>query len=377
MPTFNRMVGGLRLFAGLVAACLASTCFANGARVERIKDIASIEGVRPNQLIGYGLVVGLDGSGDQTTQAPFTVQSLTNMLQSLGITVPQNLNLQLRNVAAVMVTTSLPAFARPGQLVDVTVSSVGNARSLRGGTLLLMPLRGADGQIYAMAQGNVAVGGAGVAAAGSRVQINHLSAGRIPSGATVEKAVASPVMDAESVHLELLTTDFTAARRVADTINKAFGAGVASAMDGRVIAVRAPTGANDRIGFLSKIENLSIDSVAPPARVIINARTGSVVMNQMVILEPCAVAHGNLAVTVQSTPVISQPNAFSGGQTVIAERADVSLRQEGGQLTFIPGAKLEDLVRALNTLGATPQDLLAILQAMRASGALRAELEII
>jgi flagellar P-ring protein FlgI len=376
-------IGALTLVFGSVAtlaqdrAPATQVAAAQTNRGERIKDIASIEGVRPNQLIGYGLVVGLDGSGDQTTQAPFTVQSLTNMLQSLGITVPPTLNLQLRNVAAVMVTTSLPPFARPGQLVDVTVSSVGNARSLRGGTLLLTPLRGADSQIYAMAQGNVAVGGAGVAAAGSRVQVNHLSAGRVPGGATVERAVATPLMDAERVHLELLSSDFTQARNVAETINKVFGAGTADALDGRVIAVRAPTGSNDRIAFLSRIELLSIQSAAPSARVIINARTGSVVMNQMVMLNPCAVAHGNLAVTVQSTPVISQPGAFSGGQTVVAERAEVGLRQEAGQLTFMQGAKLEDVVRALNSLGATPQDLLAILQAMRASGALRAELEVI
>jgi flagellar P-ring protein FlgI len=350
---------------------------APAARSERIKDIASLQGVRPNQLIGYGLVVGLDGSGDQTTQTPFTVQSLNNMLQNLGITVPSGVNLQLRNVAAVMVTASLPAFARPGQLVDVTVSSLGNARSLRGGTLLLTPMRGADSQIYAMAQGNVVVAGAGAAAAGSRVQINQLNAGRIPAGATVERAVPSPLMDGEFVHLELTTTDFTTARRVAEAIDRSLGAGTATALDGRVIAVRAPATANERIAFLSRVESLTVDSVAPPARVIINARTGSVVMNQMVVLEACAVAHGNLAVTVQSTPVISQPGAFSQGQTVVTERADIQIRQEAGPLMVMQGAKLEDVVRALNQLGATPQDLLSILQAMRAAGALKAELEII
>ena len=346
-------------------------------RSERIKDITSIQGVRPNQVIGYGLVVGLDGSGDQTTQTPFTSQSLTNMLQQLGITVPPGVNLQLRNVAAVMVTSSLAPFARPGQTLDVTVSSLGNARSLRGGTLLLTPLRGADGQIYAMAQGNVAVAGAGAQQAGSRVQINHLSAGRIPAGATVERAVPTPLLEGDTIHFELLASDFTGARRVAEAIDRAMGQGVATALDGRVVAVRAPTGANERIAFLSRVENLLVDAVAPSARVIINARTGSIVMNQMVVLEACAIAHGNLAVTVQSTPVISQPGAFSNGQTVVGERADVQIRQEGGQLSVLRGAKLEEVVRALNSLGATPQDLLAILQAMRAAGSLRAELEVI
>ena len=346
-------------------------------RTERIKDITTIQGVRPNQVIGYGLVVGLDGSGDQTTQTPFTTQSLNNMLLQLGINVPAGTSLQLRNVAAVMVTAALPAFSRPGQSIDVTVSSMGNARSLRGGTLLLTPLRGADGQIYAMSQGNVAVAGAGAQQAGSRVQINHLSAGRIPGGATVERAVPTPLLEGDTIYLELLTTDFTSARRVADAIDRSMGAGIASALDGRVIAVRAPIAPNDRIAFLSRVENLSVDAVAAAARVIINARTGSIVMNQMVVLDSCAVAHGNLSVTVQSTPVISQPGAFSGGQTVVGERADVQIRQEGGQLSLVRGARLEEVVRALNALGATPQDLLAILQAMKAAGSLRAELEVI
>jgi flagellar P-ring protein precursor FlgI len=365
------------LQCGPIILCLVAALLSGPARAERLRDLATVQGVRSNQLIGYGLVVGLDGSGDQTTQTPFTTQSLTNMLQQLGITLPPGLNLQLRNVAAVMVTAMLPPFARPGQLLDVTVSSLGNARSLRGGTLLLTPLRGADNQIYAMAQGNVAVGGAGASAAGSKVQINHLSAGRVPEGATVEKGVPSPVMESESVNFELSATDFTTARKVAEAINHEIGEPVAQALDGRLVSVRAPTLANDRIAFLSRIENLQIETVAPAARVIINARTGSVVMNQMVTLEPCAIAHGNLSVTVNATPIISQPNALAQGQTVVAEKADVQIRQEGGQLAVMQGAKLEEVVKALNSLGATPQDLLAILQAMRSAGALKAELEII
>ena len=361
----------------LLAACLLALMLAGSAHAERLRDIATVQGVRPNQLIGYGLVVGLDGTGDQTTQTPFTTQSLTNMLLQLGVTLPPGLSLQLRNVAAVMVTAVLPPFARPGQLMDVTVSSLGNARSLRGGTLLLTPLRGADAQIYAMAQGNVAVGGAGASAAGSKVQINHLSAGRVPDGATVEKGVHSPVMEGDSISFELSSTDFTTARIVAEAINREIGNPVAQAVDGRLVSVHAPDGANDRIAFLSRLENLPIESVPLAARIIINARTGSVVMNQMVTLEPCAVAHGALSVTVNMTPVVSQPNAFGQGQTVTAEKADVQIRQDGGQLAIMQGARLEDVVKALNSLGATPQDLLAILQAMRSAGALKAELEII
>jgi flagellar P-ring protein precursor FlgI len=367
-----------RRFAGShVAAIILCALLATPVSAERVKDIASVQGVRSNQLIGYGLVVGLDGSGDQTTQTPFTIQSVTNMLNQLGVTLPPGISLQLRNVAAVMVTATLPPFAKPGQLLDVTVSSLGNAKSLRGGTLLLAPLRGADGQIYAMAQGNVAVGGAGAAAAGSRVQINHLSAGRVPGGATVERAAPTPLMQSDFVHLELATTDFSLAHKVADAINKEFQGGVADALDGRVVRLVAPLLPDERVRFLARVENVRVKAVTPTARVIINARTGSVVMNQAVSLEACAVAHGNLSVTVNSTPVISQPGPLSAGQTVVAEKADVQIKQEGGQLSMMSGAKLEDLVKALNALGATPQDLLAILQAMKAAGALRAELEII
>ena len=358
-------------------------CMALGAaadvRAERIKDIASLQGVRPNQLIGYGLVVGLDGTGDQTTQTPFTVQSLVTMLAQLGINLPPGTNLQLRNVAAVMVTAQLPAFAQPGQLLDITVSSLGNARSLRGGTLLLMPLKGADGLIYAMAQGNLVIAGAGESAGGSKAQINHLSAGRIPGGATVERAVASPFLAGDMLRLELHDADFSTAGRVAQAINDRVGAGAAQALDARVIQVRAPQAPNDRVTFMGVLESLSIDVARGAARVIINARTGSVVMNQAVTLQAVAVAHGNLSVTVSSTPQVSQPNALStGGQTVVTEKADIQIRQDGGKIMLLePGVKLADVVNALNTIGATPQDLLAILQAMRASGALRAELEII
>ena len=369
------MMGRLILAALAAGAILAAP---TPAAAERIRDLVTVQGVRPNQLIGYGLVVGLDGSGDQTTQTPFTVQSLQSMLKELGITLPPGTNPQLRNVAAVMVTTTLPAFAQPGQQVDVTVSSLGNAKSLRGGTLLMTPLKGADGQVYAVAQGNVLVGGAGAQQGGSKVQINHLSAGRVPNGATVERAVATPFLQSDRLRLELNSTDFSTAMAVSDAINRHFGETTAMAVDGRVIEVRAPALPNERVRFVAELERLDVESVAPPARVIINARTGSIVMNRTVTLEPSAVTHGNLSVTISSTPVVSQPAPFSRGRTVVAEESDIEIRQEGGQLVQLNGgASLADVVRALNTLGANAQDLVAILEALRASGALRAELEVI
>ncbi|MGD9943758.1 MAG: flagellar basal body P-ring protein FlgI [Burkholderiaceae bacterium] len=356
------------------------------AQAERIRELATIQGVRPNQLIGYGLVVGLDGSGDQTTQAPFTVQSLQSMLSQLGVQLPPGVTPQLRNAAAVMITTQLPAYAQPGQLIDVTVSSLGNAKSLRGGTLLLAPLRGADGQVYAMAQGNVVVGGAGASAAGSKVQINHLSAGRVPGGATVERTVPNQTLAGEVIHIELNDTDFGTARRVAEAINgralpgltPTVAAPIAQALDARVVRVRLPEDTRMRVPFLAELENLAIERARPPAKVIVNARTGSVVMNQSVALSPSAVAHGNLSVTVQSTPVVSQPAPFSQGSTVLAEKADITIRQDGGALLMLEdAAQLSDVVKALNSLGATAQDLIAILQALKAAGSLKAELEII
>ncbi len=349
------------------------------AHAARIKEVASIQGMRPNQLIGYGLVVGLDGTGDQTTQAPFTTQTLQSMLQQLGITVPGGTNMQLKNVAAVMVTAQLPAFAQPGQQIDVVVSSLANAKSLRGGTLIVTPLKGADGNVYAMAQGNVVVGGAGASAAGSKVQINHLSAGRIPDGATVERAVPTSIQQGELLHLDLNSGDFATAREVMRAINARMGDGTAQALDARVVQVRMPAAPEARVAFIADIENLDVRDVTPAAKVVINARTGSVVMNQSVTLSACAVAHGNLAVTISTTPIISQPAPFANvGQTEVARKADITISQQPGALVQMSsGAKLADVVKALNALGATPQDLLAILQAMKSAGALNAELEVI
>ena len=347
------------------------------AHAERVKDLANLAGARSNPLIGYGLVVGLDGTGDQTTQTPFTTQSIQSMLSQLGVNLPPGTNLQLKNVAAVMVTTQLPPYVQPGQLLDITVSSLGNAKSLRGGTLLMTPLKGVNGQIYAMAQGNVAVAGAGASSGGSKTQVNQLNAGRIPGGATVERSVPAAVGQGELIQLELRDNDFGVARAMVDAINRRFGAPVAAALDGRVIRVRAPEG-DARVGFIADLENVAVEVSMPAAKVIINARTGSIVMNQAVTIEACAVAHGNLTVTITSEPVISQPAPLSQGQTVVTERSDVSLKQDGNGFVALPaGARLADVVKALNTLGANPSDLLAILQAMRSAGALKAELEII
>ncbi|MDI4633765.1 flagellar basal body P-ring protein FlgI [Pelomonas sp. V22] len=365
-----------------LTACLALLVSLLGwplqASATRIKEVAAVQGVRSNPLVGYGLIVGLDGTGDQTTQAPFTGQSLNAMLQQFGVILPQGVQMQPRNIAAVMVTASLPPFAQPGQQLDINVSSIGNAKSLRGGTLVTTPLRGADGQVYAIAQGNLIVGGAGASAGGSKVQINHLSAGRIPSGALVERAVQTALQSGDTIQLDLNAADYATARTVAQAINRAKGDGVAQAVDGRVVRVKVPMDANARVGFLADVENLPLELAIPAAKVIINARTGSVAMNQAVQLSPCAVAHGSLSVTISSTPIISQPGPLSSGQTTVAEKTDIAIKQEPGALIQLPaGTKLNDVVKALNALGATPQDLLAILQAIKSAGALNAELEVI
>ena len=346
---------------------------------ERIKDLTSVQGVRSNALLGYGLVVGLDGTGDQTTQTPFTVQSLTTMLSQLGITLPPGTNLQLKNVAAVMVTATLPPFARPGQPLDVTVSSLGNAKSLRGGLLLLTPLKGADGQVYALAQGNVLVGGVGASSPGgaSSLTVNHLSVGRISAGATVERVVPTSLARDGHVYLSVNSSDFTTTERIVNAINEEFGEELAIAVDGRTVRVVAPDQSTQRVAFLSRVESIDVTPGLGPAKVIVNARTGSVVMNRAVTVDTCAVAHGNLSVAITSEPVVSQPAPLSRGNTVVGERAQIEIRQEKGALTMVRGANLNDVVKALNAIGATPQDLLSILQAMKSAGALRAELEII
>ncbi|MEZ5639102.1 MAG: flagellar basal body P-ring protein FlgI [Burkholderiaceae bacterium] len=375
-PIMRVLRGPLAVAALAILALLCAT----PASAVRIKEVAAIEGVRTNQLTGFGLVVGLDGTGDQTTQMPYTSQGMNNYLQQMGITLPaaSASQLQLKNVAAVLVTAQLPAFARPGQAMDVNVSSLGNAKSLKGGTLITTPLRGVDGEVYALAQGNLIVGGAGASAGGSRVQINHLSAGRIPGGGQVERTVPTPLLQGDTVSLGLSASDFQTAQRVAQAVNRRFGQGYARALDGRTVEVRAPVDPNARVSFIAEMEELSLEESVPSAKVVINARTGSIVLNQAVTLGACAIAHGNLSITISSTPVVSQPNPLSQGQTVVGEQANIKITQEPGILMQIPPSpQLADVVRALNVLGATPQDLLAILQAIKAAGALNAELEVI
>lgn len=361
----------------LMVTCCGIACVVTSVegRAERVKDLASVQGVRQNQLLGYGLVVGLDGSGDQTTQTPFTIQSVLNMLQQMGTNLSPTAaaNLQLKNVAAVVVTASLPAFAQPGQTLDVTVSSLGNAKSLSGGTLLMTPLKGADGKVYAMSQGNILVGAMGAAPPGTKAQPNHLSVGRITGGATVERAVPGTLGQGDLVYLELNNSDFSTASRVVDAVNHRFGAETASAQDGRVIRVRAPLGSDERVAFLGALESVNVTPAETAAKVILNARTGSVVMNTSVTLDACAISHGNLSVVVSNTPA---PEAAGAKGQAAAPAIEVS--KDSGQVLMLKGgASLSEVVKALNAIGATPQDLLAILQAMKAAGSLHAELEII
>lgn len=351
----------------------------NAGGVERIKDLATIAGVRDNQLIGYGLVVGLDGTGDQTTQAPFSTQSLKNMLNQLGVTMPDGVNPQTKNMAAVMITADLPPFAKPGQRMDITVSSLGNAKSLRGGTLLMTPLKGADGQVYAIAQGNLTVGGFGAGGAdGSRITVNVPSVGRVPNGATVEREVPTSFAQGDHLTLNLRRPDFTTSYRMVDVINSRFGADVAQSLDGSSVQVRAPRDPSQRVAFVSMLENLTLEAAEPPARVVINARTGTVVMGAGVTVRPAAISHGNLTVTISENPAVSQPGALAGGQTVVVPQTDVAIEQDRNRMfLFEPGTALGDIVEAVNEVGAAPGDLVAILEALREAGALRAELVVI
>ena len=346
---------------------------------ERVKDLATIDGVRSNQLVGYGLVVGLDGTGDQTSQAPFTIQSIKNMLAQFGVVVPPNVNPQLKNVAAVTVTAELPPFAKPGQTIDVTVSSIANAGSLRGGALLLAPLRGADGEVYAIAQGNLVVSGFGISGGdGSRISVNVPSTGRIPSGATVERAVTSNFAVEPVVTLNLKTPDFTNATRLAESINRALGESMAEAIDPVSVRVAAPAGLTERIAFVSRLEQLQVSTDEAPARVIVNSRTGTIVIGSTVRVLPAAVAHGSLSVTITERTDVSQPNPFAQGETVTVPRSDIEVQQADARMfKFESGVTLDSLVDAVNRVGAAPGDLVAILEALKQVGALRADLVVI
>jgi flagellar P-ring protein precursor FlgI len=356
------------------------TLLASPAGAERVKDLASVAGVRSNQLVGYGLVVGLDGTGDQTSQAPFTTQSLKNFLAQLGVNVPANVNPQLKNVAAVAVHGDLPPFAKPGMPIDVTVSSIGNAKSLRGGALLVTPLLGLDGQVYAIAQGNLVVGGFGAEGRdGSRVSVNVPSAGRIPSGATVEREVPTHLGSLESVTLNLYSADFTTATRLAERVNLEFGAGTAATLDSASVRISAPADVSQRVAFVSLVENLELEPGMAPARVVINSRTGTVVIGTGVRVTAAAVSHGSLTVTIQEDTQVSQAAPFAQrGQTVTVPNTSIDVAESGSRMfLFEPGVTLEEIVRAVNQVGAAPGDLVAILEALHQSGALRAQLIVI
>jgi flagellar P-ring protein precursor FlgI len=349
------------------------------AHAERIKDLTSVAGVRANQLIGYGLVVGLDGTGDQTTQSPFTVQSFNSMLKQFGITVPEGTRMQMKNVAAVMVQAELPAFAKPGQTLDVTVSSISNAKSLRGGSLLMSSLKGLDGKVYAIAQGNLVVGGFGATGNdGSNIKVNIQSTGRIPSGAIVERMVDTNFAAGQPIIFNLHRADFTTATRVAKSINDLLGPETARPLDAVSIMVDAPVNPAHRVDFLAMLENLDVKPGEEAAKVIINSRTGTIVVGQNVRVSPVAVTHGSLTVSVSESLTVSQPNEFGQGQTVVVPNSRVEVTEETNPMfKFAPGASLEDIVKSVNTVGASPADLMAILEALKQSGALKAELVVI
>jgi flagellar P-ring protein precursor FlgI len=350
------------------------------ARAERIKDLASIAGVRSNQLVGYGLVIGLDGTGDRTQQTPFTIQSLISMLDRLGVRLPPGMNLQLENVAAVMVHADLPPFAKPGQTIDITVSSIGNAESLRGGALVMTPLKGLDGNVYAMAQGNLIVGGLGISSQdGSSVSVGVPSVARIPNGATVEREVHTAFATSDAITLNLNQADFTTANRLANRINGFLGIGTAEPIDSTSIRIAAPRTLAERISFVSVIENLDIMPGEAAAKVVVNSRTGTVVINSSVRVQPVAVSHGTLVVAITEDYDVSQPQPFSrGGRTVVTPDSQIDIEQEDNPMfLFEPGVELNELVRAVNEVGASPGDLVAILEALKEAGALRANLIVI
>ncbi len=365
----------IRLLTLLIIVILPATALA-----ERVKDLASVAGVRANQLVGYGLVVGLDGTGDQTQQTPFTVQSLNNMLSQFGIILPpdQVRRAQLKNVAAVSVHAELPPFAKPGQQIDVTVSSIGTAKSLRGGSLLLTALKGADGKIYALAQGNLIASGFGAAQDGSRVTVNVPSTGRIPNGATVERAIPNSFASGSTIDLNLHNADFTTSLRLVEAINKTLGEGTARSVDASTVQVMAPRDPSQRVAFVSVLENIEVEPGDAPARVIINSRTGTVVIGSHVRVSPAAVSHGNLTVRITARPEVSQPSPLSQGQTVVVPRTEISVEEKDSRMfLFAPGVSLDEIVNAVNQVGAAPGDLVAILEALKEAGSLRAELIVI
>lgn len=381
LKTNNKVCNGKKrssqkIIIGLLLLSLA--CFSTGLQAERLKDLASIAGVRSNYLVGYGLVVGLDGTGDQTTQAPFTVQSLKSMLAQFGVAVPPGVTPKVKNIAAVSLHAELPAFVKPGQTIDVTVSSIANSKSLRGGTLLMASLKGVDGTVYAIAQGNVVVGGFGVGADGSSITVNVPSVGRIPNGAMIEREVTTAFTQGNTVTLNLHTPDFTTVNRVVKAINQGIGEGTAQAMDGASIRVSAPRDPAQRVAFMSLLEGFEVKPGEGAAKIVVNSRTGTIVIGKHVHVMPAAITHGSLSVTIAAKPIVSQPAPFSEGETVVVPQSDIAVSEEANPMfLFEPGVSLNDIVRAINEVGATPSDLIAILEALKEAGALKANLIII
>ena len=376
-PSPRRGEGVKSVALVLLAALMA---FTPAAHADKIRDLVQVAGVRSNQLVGYGLVVGLDGTGDQTTQAPFTTQSLENMLKQFGVSLPSTgIQPQLKDVAAVTITAQLPPFAKPGQTIDITVASIGNAKSLRGGELLMSPLRGADGNVYAIAQGSVVVGGVSASGrSGSSVQINISASGRIPNGASVERVVANSFNNGGDIVLNLNSADYATANHIVDAINHLYGAGTARALDGGSVDVRGPADPGQKVAWLGAIESLDVQPGDAPARIIVNSRTGTVVIGSDVRVTAAAVAHGSIQVTISEQPLVSQPGPFSNGTTAVVPSSAVSVSQQGAHMfKFGPGVSLDAIVRAVNQVGATPTDLISILEALKQAGALHADLVVI
>ena len=365
--------------AWVIVAALLCLMVVQTAGAERIKDLAVIAGVRSNHLVGYGLIVGLDRSGDQTIQTPFSVQSVLSMLRQFGVTIPPGVVPQLTNVAAVSLHAELPAFAKPGQTIDVTVSSIGNAKSLRGGSLLSAPLRGVNGEVYALAQGSLVVGGLGVSGTdGSSITINVPSVGRIPNGAIIERASPTQFGTQDAIVLNLHTPDFTTAKRLSEIVNESLNLNIARPVDAASVFIRAPEDAGQRVSFVSLIENLTVEPGEAAAKIIVNSRTGTIVIGSHVRVAPAAVTHGSLTVTITEDFTVSQPGPLSPGQTAVIPDTGITVDQDSARaFLFESGTSLDAIVRAINEVGAAPGDLVAILEALKQAGALRAQLIII
>jgi flagellar P-ring protein precursor FlgI len=361
---------------GIIAVFVISLSLSGQLWATRLKDIAGIQGMRTNKLYGYGLVVGLKRTGDGT-QAKFTIQSIANMLERMGVNFDPN-SVQVKNAAAVMVTAELPPFAKNGQKIDVNVASIGDAKSLQGGTLVLTPLKGPDGNIYALAQGPLLLGGYSASGGGSSTTKNHPTAGRIPNGATVEREIPLDFNARDHLHISLFRPDFTTVSRAVEAINDTLSGDFASAVDAETIRVNMPVEyQGNAVGLMAAIENVNIGQ-EQCARVVMDERTGTVVMGKDVRISTVAIAHGNLSINIRENPEVSQPGAFSRGQTVVTNQAEVTAREEGGEMVVLKsGASIGELVGALNAVGVTPRDLISIIQSIKTAGALQADLEVI